>query len=171
MRNIRLSEKVLLVGYSFILLFMIVQDFVPLGSLNDIEAIKQEKTTNELILVTLIGVIQIVLFIVLILLYIGKTYPLLIKIWLVIHPLCIFAGALMSWWIPYFTGIGAQEKVEGYTTMFGNTHAFLPIMNGIVPNTLHTIFHISLLFCILLSIYIFVTKPKVSSNINKDKVS
>jgi hypothetical protein len=163
MRNIRLSEKALLLGYGFILLFMIVQDWVPLGTLNDISAIKQEKTTNELILITFIGAIQIALFIFLILRFIGKKYPLIIKLWLIIHPSCIFAGVLMSWWIPYFTGIGALEKVESYTTMFGNTHTFLPVMNGIVPNTFHVLFHSTLLFCILVSVYIFVTKPKKST--------
>lgn len=166
MRNIRLSEKVLLLGYSFILLFMIVQDLIPLGSLNDIQAIKQEKTTNELIIVTLIGVLQVALLIFLILLFIGKSYPLFIKLWLVIHPSCILAGAIMSWWIPYFTGIGAADKVDSYATMFGNTHSFLPVMNGIVPNTLHTMFHITLLFCILLSVYIFSTKPKKTNHLS-----
>ncbi|WP_096271527.1 hypothetical protein [Paucisalibacillus globulus] len=157
MRKIRFSEKVLLIGYCFILLFMIVQDWVPLGSLNDIDAIKQVKTTNELLLVTLIGVLQVTFLIFLILLFIGKRYPLFLKLWLIIHPSCIFAGVLMSWWIPYLTGIGAAEKVASYTSMFGNTHTFLPVMNGIVPNTLHTLFHASLFCCILVSIYIFVT--------------
>jgi hypothetical protein len=160
MRNANLSEKILLLGYSLILLFMIVQDWMPLGSLNDIDAIKQEKTTNELITVTLIGVLQIALFIFLILLFIGKKYPLFIKLWLIIHPSFILGGAVMSWWIPYLTGIGAAEKLESYTTMFGETHAFLPVINGIVPNTLHTLFHFTLLFCIILSIFIFFIKPK-----------
>ncbi|GGA74935.1 hypothetical protein [Ornithinibacillus halotolerans] len=159
MRNIRFSEKLLLLGYCFILLFMIVQDWVPLGTLNDITAIQQEKTKSELINVTLIGVIQITLLISIILLFIGKKYPLFIKLWLIIHPSCIFIGILMSWYIPYLTGIGAAEKVESYTAMFGNTHAFLPVMNGIVPNTLHVLFHIILLLCIIIAIYIAITTP------------
>ncbi|MFS0672193.1 hypothetical protein [Ornithinibacillus sp. 179-J 7C1 HS] len=171
MRNIRLSEKILLLGYSLILLFMIFQDIVPLGTLNDIEAIKQEKSTGEIILVTLIGSVQVAILIFLILLFIGKKYPLLIKLWLIIHPSFILGGAVMSWWIPYLTGIGAAEKVEGYTVMFENTHAFLPVMNGIVPNTLHTLFHGVLFFCILLSIYIFVLKPKVPINTKTEKAS
>jgi len=70
-----------------------------------------------------------------ILFFIGKRYPILIKIWLIVHPLCIFLGAIMAWWVPYLFGIGAEERVERYNAMFGNTHAFLPVMNGIVPNT------------------------------------
>ncbi|WP_010098693.1 hypothetical protein [Ornithinibacillus scapharcae] len=168
MRNIRLSEKILLLGYGLILIFMIVQDWVPLGILNDVEAIQQDRKTSELMVVTLIGVLQVCLFIFLIMLFMGKNYPFLIKMWLVIHPAFILGGALMSWWLPYLFGIGAEEKIERYTLMFGNTHAFLPVMNGIVPNTLHTIFHFTLLICILLSIYIFVTKPKLPKN-NKQR--
>ncbi|WP_042141994.1 hypothetical protein [Paucisalibacillus sp. EB02] len=169
-RNIRFSEKVLILGYCFILLFMIVQDWVPLGSLNDIHAIKQEKTTNELIIVTLVGVLQVAFLIFLMLLFIGKRYPLFVKLWLVIHPSCIFAGVLMSWWIPYFTGIGATERIASYTAMFGNTHTFLPVMNGIVPNTFHILFHVTLFVCILVSVYIFVTESKRTSQHSNVKV-
>jgi hypothetical protein len=171
MRNIRLSEKILLLGYGMILIFMLVQDWVPLGKLNDIEAIKQENTTGELVVVTLIGVVQVALFIFLILLFVGRRYPLFIKLWLVIHPSCILAGAIIDWWIPYLTGIGTSDRIERYNTMFGDTHAFLPLMNGIVPNTLHTFFHITLLFCIVLSIYIFVTKGSTANFKHEDKVS
>ncbi|WP_047986038.1 hypothetical protein [Ornithinibacillus californiensis] len=171
MRHIRLSEKILLLGYGMILIFMLVQDWVPLGKLNDIEAIKQENTTGELVVVTLIGVVQVVLFIFLILLFVGKKYPIFIKLWLVIHPSCILAGAIIDWWLPYLTGFGAENRIERYHTMFGETHAFLPIMNGIVPNTLHTLFHMTLLFCIILSIYIFVTEKRTRIINTQEKVS
>lgn len=159
-RQIRTSEKWLLFGYSLILLFMIVQDWVPLGPLNDVAAILADRTKNELIIVTLIGVVQIIVLMGLILLFVGKRYPIWAKLWLVIHPLCILVGAFVAWWIPYLSGHGAAEKVERYEKMFGNTHAFLPVMNGIVPNTLHTMFHLTLFLCIVLSVYIFVTNRK-----------
>lgn len=62
MKRIRFSEKLLLAGLSFILLFMIVQDWVPLGSLNDVQAIAEEQSFNELLIVTMINVGQILLF-------------------------------------------------------------------------------------------------------------
>ncbi|MEI3606090.1 hypothetical protein SPD48_10335 [Pseudogracilibacillus sp. SE30717A] len=156
-RIIRPSEKLLLFGYTLILVFMIVQDLIPLGNLNDIKAIASVHSTNEIIFITLIGVVQILLLIGGILFFIGKKYPIWVRIWLIIHPAFIFIGALFSWWIPYLFGIGAEEKMEIYNTMFGNTHAFLPEMNGIVPNTLHTIFHSTLFACILITIYICLT--------------
>ena len=109
-RGIRLSEKFLVWGYIFILLFMIVQDLVPLGALNDIEGIASVESFNEIIVVTLIGVVQILLIMGGILFFIGKRYPIWIKIWLIIHPSCILLGAIMSWWVPYLFGIGAGRK-------------------------------------------------------------
>lgn len=156
-REIRLSEKFLVLGYIFILLLMIVQDLVPLGVFNDIDAIASEESFNEIIVTTLIGVVQILLILGGVLLFIGRRYPFLVKIWLIVHPLSIFLGAIMSWWIPYFFGTGTEEKIERFNNMFGDTHSFLPIMNGIVPNTLHTVFHLVLLICIILTSYIFLT--------------
>lgn len=60
-RNIRLSEKLLLFGLSLILLFMIFHDFVPLGSLNDVQAVLNDRSLNELIILTIIGAGQILL--------------------------------------------------------------------------------------------------------------
>lgn len=156
-REIRLTEKLLLLGLSLILLFMIVQDWVPLAPLNDVQAIANDRSFEELLLVTLIGVGQFALLLCLVLIFMGKKYPIWIRLWLIIHQSCIFIGALMAWWIPYFFGYGAEQKVERYQLMFGDTHAFLPMMNGIVPNTFHTIFHVLLFTCILISIYISVT--------------
>jgi|SRR5690625_4629135 len=157
-RDVHLSEKFLVLGYVFILLFMIVQDLVPLGSLNDIEAIASVQSLNETIVTTLIGVVQIILILGGVLLFIGKRYPFLVKIWLIVHPSCILLGAIISWWVPYFFGTGTEEKIERFNMMFGNTHSFLPVMNGIVPNTLHTVFHLTLLICIILTCYIFLIR-------------
>lgn len=159
-RNIRQSEKFLVIGYIIILLFMIVQDLVPLGALNDIEAISSAESFNEIIVTTLIGTVQIILILGGVLLFIGKRYPILVKIWLLAHPSFILLGAIMSWWIPYLFGTGTEEKIERFNNMFGNTHSFLPVMNGMVPNTLHTIFHLVLLICIILTSYIFLTGYK-----------
>ncbi|WP_062052187.1 hypothetical protein [Bacillus sp. JCM 19034] len=159
-RDIRFSEKVLLAGFSLILLFMIMQDWIPLGSLNDVQAIAEDRSFNEILIVTLVGVLQILLLMGLLLVFIGKGYPIWVKFWLIIHQICIFAGALLDWWIPYFFGYGAEQRTERYSQMFGDTHSFLPELNGIIPNTFHTLFHIILLFCIVLTIYITFTNSR-----------
>ncbi|CAG9621140.1 hypothetical protein [Sutcliffiella rhizosphaerae] len=170
-REVRLTEKLLLAGFSFILIFMIVQDWVPLGSLNDVYAIAEDRTTGELITVTLVGFVQFLILTGVVLYFLGRRYPFLIKLWLIIHQMFIFVGALFAWWIPYFFGYGAAERVERYDQMFGNTHSFLPPMNGIVPNTLHTIFHFILFICILLTIYISITdsRKKKSTVVSLDR--
>ncbi len=167
MRNIRRSEKLLVLGLSIILIFMIIQDWVPLGSLNDVQAIHQAKSSSELITTTLIGVVQFLLLLGLVLIFIGKRYPIWARLWLVIHQLSIFIGVLFSWYLPYFLGYKAEEKVEEYREMFADTHSFLPEMNGIVPNTFHVVFHLTLLFSIVLSIYISLTNNKENSKIYK----
>jgi len=166
-RDIRLSEKFLVLGYILILLFMIVQDLIPLGALNDIEAIASVESFNETIVTTLIGTVQIILILTGVLLFMGKKYPLLVKIWLFVHPSFILLGAIMSWWVPYLFGTGTEEKIERFNIMFGNTHSFLPVMNGMVPNTLHTLFHLMLFICIILTTYIFLTNTK-NNEVNEE---
>jgi len=108
-RNVRLSEKLLLAGLSFIFLFMIVQDLVPLGSLNDVPAIAEVRSFNELLIVTMFGSVQFLLLMGGVIYFMGKRYPIWAKLWLIIHQSSIFVGALFSWWIPYLFGIGAEE--------------------------------------------------------------
>lgn len=71
-RKVRLSEKLLLIGFSFILLFMVIHDWVPLGSLNDVEAIAADRSVSELLIVTFIGVAQILLLMGFVLFFMGK---------------------------------------------------------------------------------------------------
>ncbi len=153
-RNVITAEKTLLVGLGFILLFMIFHDWVPLGPLNDVSAVFAEQSLQEVITVALIGSVQILLLLGLVWWFRGRKYPLLAKLWLIIHQSSIFIGVLLAWWVPYFFNYGAEARAERYERLFGNTHSFLPEMNGITPNTLHFLFHLTLLGCILLSIYV-----------------
>jgi len=57
-RNIRVSEKFLVLAYAYILLFMIVQDLIPLGTLNDVKAIASLQFFNETLVTTIIGVMR-----------------------------------------------------------------------------------------------------------------
>ena len=54
-------------------------------------------------------------------------------------------GALMSWWRPYLFG-ATEEKSE----RFAGTMSFLPERNGIRPDTLHVLFHASLVIILVL---------------------
>lgn len=155
----RVSEKYFLRGLFLILVFMLIHDWVPLGSLNDIEAVKVENTADELIKKTVINAGSILIVIIITLLFVGKRYPRWARAWLIIHLLAIMIGAAMAWWVPYFYG-ASDELITQYQVMFGNTHMFLPERNGITPNTIHVVFHSILLLTWLLAIYISLTKPK-----------
>ena len=168
-RKIRLSERGLLLGLYAILILMLFQDWVPLGTLNDVDAVSRVHSFKDLLVSMLINAGQIVLLIFIVRLFIGRRYPVWARLWLIIHQGFIFAGALMAWWIPYLLGIGAEEKAESYRIMFGNTHAFLPEMNGITPNTLHTGLHAVLLICLLLTLYLSFTGPKKKKKRKKSR--
>ncbi|MBS4220984.1 hypothetical protein KHA96_22070 [Bacillus sp. FJAT-49711] len=170
-REIRLSEKILLLGLFFVFLFMLLHDWVPLDPFNDVHAVSAETSIGRLIITSLINTGQMLVIMVILLSYMGKKYPIWAQLWLIIHQSCIFIGAMLSWWIPYFFGIGAADKVGRYTKMFGNTHSFLPVRNGIVPNTIHTIFHLTLFLCIALTIYLsFIMQKKSIIKKGKDTV-
>lgn len=166
-RKILFTEKVFLTFMWLILLIMLFHDWIDLGPFNDLEGIRARNTTEELILITGINVASIGIILLLAHLFAGKTYPLWVKLWLVIHPSCVFAGALSAWWIPYFFGTDA-DMVERYEIMFGDTHSFLPERNGITVNTIHVLFHSMLLFCIFLAFFIsFVQKRKMEKDQKK----
>lgn len=159
-RKITISEKAFMIGLILILLFMLIHDWVPLGALNDVEAIKSQQTTSELLQITALNTLSILIVMVLAMAFIGKRYPIWAKLWLVIHLGFIAAGVIIAWWIPYFFGAD-QETIDRYDAMFGNTHAFLPEMNHITPNTIHVFFHLVLLVTWILAIYISIKKVEV----------
>jgi len=57
--------------------------------------------------------------------------------------------------------------VKSYTTMFRNTHAFLPVRNGIVPNTIHTAFQLTLLSTWVLSLYLSAASGRKTDRANR----
>ncbi len=156
-RHITIPEKILLVLLTAILVFMIVHDWIPLGSLNELEGIRAENTIGELLFTTLFNTISIGIVLFLAYWFRGRIYPLWVKAWLIIHPCFIFAGALKAWWIPYFTGAD-DAALKRYETMFADTHHFLPEINGFSVNTIHAVFHATLLTCIFLIVFIVVSQ-------------
>lgn len=158
-RNITLVEKFFITGLGLIFLFLLLHDWIPLGPLNDLQGIRDANSLKSLILTTIINVFSISVVIGITLVYIGKRYPIWARIWLIVHLGAILYGAISAWWIPYFFGTD-NEIVERYNVMFGDTQAFLPVMNGIVPNTVHVLFHVTLFICWLLNIFISLKNKK-----------
>jgi len=115
-------------------------DWVPLGPLNDVRRVQAEDSRIRLIRVTLIQSVPYTLGLVFSIAYRQTQHPSWTWIWLWVSYLLLFAGELRAWWLPYLVR-PEPERAARYNKMFGGTHAFLPVHNGIVPNTLHCLLH------------------------------
>lgn len=156
-RQVHPTEWLLLGLQVLVFLFLLTHDWVPLGTLNDIEAVKSQNTTGELVLTTIINLIPSSIALALTILSIRRGYHWFSQAYIPINYTFVLSGAISAWWIPYFFG-ATPDKVERFQIMFGQTHSFLPIKNGMIINSIHVLFHSSLILIILLSLYITIAQ-------------
>jgi hypothetical protein len=71
-----------------------------------------------------------------------QPYPQWLHYWLWISYGLLFIEQLRAWWIPYLFR-SEPERAARYRIMFGKTHSFLPLRNGLVPNTAHILLHLA----------------------------
>ncbi|MBV8207424.1 MAG: hypothetical protein JO041_11580 [Acidobacteria bacterium] len=128
----------LLLMQLFHVLFLGLHDWVPLGRLNDVAAVRAENPMSKLIAGTLISTVPFVIGLAASLYY--KTFPGWLHWWLWVSYALLFLGELQAWWIPYLVR-PEPLRASRYAAMFGRTHAFLRTRNGIRPNTLHVALH------------------------------
>lgn len=118
-----------------------MHDWIPLGRLNDVRALRTVYPLRKILLGTVISSVAFVA-----LFYYSwidrhlLRYPLDLRIWLWIGYGWLFVGELQAWWIPYLRG-GDAARVTRYKVMFGETLGFLPERHGISPNLLHVVLH------------------------------
>ena len=135
-------EIVLIASQVFQVLFLWLHDWVPLGRLNDVKAVRSQDTAFRLLVVTLIQSVPFTIGLLFSLSYFGRLYPRWLYLWLWISYSANFLGQIRAWWIPYLFR-AEPERAARYQIMFGNTHRFLPIRNGLVPNTAHIMLHLA----------------------------
>lgn len=135
MRTVLLGLQILHV------VFLALHDWVPLGRLNDVRAVRRENPRGRLLFATLLSTAPYCVCLVGSLRYLHQPYPGWLWWWLWISYGLLFVGELRAWWIPYFFGT-TPERVGRYEAMFGNTAAALPARNGIRANMLHTVLHL-----------------------------
>jgi hypothetical protein len=135
-----ITTAALLALQCFEVLFLFLHDWIPLGSLNDLKGVSTADSFGKRVAATLISATPFAVGLVGSIIYFGKPYPNWLFWWLWISYLFLFCGILQAWWIPYFIH-PEPERAARYEVMFGATHAFLPVRNGIRVNTLHVIFH------------------------------
>jgi hypothetical protein len=125
-------------------LFLAVHDWVPLGKLNDVEAVRRADPLGRLIRVTLIQTVPYAIGLFFSVRSYGRMWPDWLDWYLWISYSLLFAGQLRAWWVPYLLR-PEPVRAERYRQMFGNTHSFLPLRNGMVPNTAHLTLHVATL--------------------------
>ena len=136
------TATIILIGLECVaVLFVGLHNWIPLGSLNDLKAVRVEFTPVKLFFVTLSNFIPVTIGLVLSIFYLKTGHPRWVFWYLWIFWLLACAGSLKSWWIPYFSR-EETPHIARDRLLYKNTHAFLPDHNGVRPNTLHVIFDV-----------------------------
>lgn len=127
---------------AFQVAFLWLHDWVPLGRLNDITAVQSQDTKQRLLAVTFLSSVFHSAGLFLSWQYFGEPYPLWLRIYLWVIYSGLLVGQLRAWWVPYLL-LPESQRAKRYQLMFARTHSFLPERNGITPNTLHIILHLT----------------------------
>jgi hypothetical protein len=136
----RILEIILLALETLQVIFLWIHDWIPLGRLNDVVAVRSQNTPGRLITVTFVQSLPWTIGLYFTALYFGRAYPNWLHSWLWISYVVLLVGQVRAWWVPYLFRADPQRAAR-YRIMFGNTHSFLPVHNGLVPNTAHIMLH------------------------------
>jgi hypothetical protein len=132
----------------FVVLFIGLHDWIPLGTFNDVRGVHSADTRSKLVVVTILSTLPFAIGLAATF-YASSRFPMWL-VWLLwISYGTGLYGLLRTWYVPYLL-VPDPIRAARYQAMFGNTHAFLPVRNGIVPNTLHVIFHTIFLTTVVL---------------------
>jgi hypothetical protein len=121
--------------------FLWLHDWLPLRPWNDVEAARERDGVGRLALVTAISSAPFTLGLIFSLIYRRGQAPVWVLAWLWVSYGLLLAGALRAWWWPYLVR-GEPERAARSTALFHRTHRFLPVRNGMAPNTLHFAYHV-----------------------------
>src|SRR6202041_581263 len=104
---------------AFQVLFLLIHDWIPLGRLNDVAAVRSQDTLGRFVRVTAIQTIPFAIGLYFSARYFGAAYPHWLVMWLWISYALLFIGQLRAWWVPYLLKPEPQ-RAERYRIMFGN---------------------------------------------------
>ncbi len=124
-----------------VVIFLLLHDWVSLGRLNNLSAIRSQDTLPHRLFVTLLPVVPTAAGLFYSLRFFGRPYPDGVEMLLRITYGVLVLGLLRAWWIPYLV-VPDAVRAARYKIIFAGTHKFLPERNGMAPDTLHTLFHL-----------------------------
>ena len=136
-----LAMTALLALQCFVVLFVGLHNWVPLGPLNNVRGVRVEFPTGKLLVTTLINFTPFAIGLAATAFYFGRAWPGWVFWWLWITYGLACYGSFTSWWMPYLFSPD-PARIARYRTMYAGTHSFLPEHNGIRPNTMHLLFDI-----------------------------
>ena len=141
-------QTALLALQAFQVAFLWLHDWVPVGRLNDVAAVRRQDSVTRLVIVTLVQSVPFTLGLLWSGQHLGEPFSRWPLRWLWISYGILFVGQFRAWWVPYLFRPD-PERAARYQTMFGHTHAFLPPRHGVIPNTAHVLLHLSTLATLL----------------------
>jgi hypothetical protein len=122
--------------------FLLLHDWVPLGRLSNLKAVRESDSTAKLFWTTVLSALPFALVFGVCCAYAhAARWPGWLMTWLWWTYGLALAGAVMAWWGPYLLW-HSPERVERYRVRFAGTWKFLPERNGITPDTLHVMYHL-----------------------------
>jgi hypothetical protein len=121
--------------------FLLLHDWIPLGRLSNLAAIRSQDPLPRRVVVTLLPAVPAALALFFGVRHFRQSYPYWLEMLLWITYGLFLLGMLRAWWIPYLISPDAQRAAR-YQVIFSGTHSFLPRRNGMAPDTLHTLFHL-----------------------------
>ena len=125
----------------FVVTFVGLHNWIPLGSLNDLQAVRREFPGSKLFFTTMSNFIPAA-FGLACSIYFHGHFPQWLIWYLWIFYLLACCGSAYAWWIPYVFGAGTA-RLTREQQLYGKTHSFLPMRHGVRPNTLHVIFDVA----------------------------
>jgi hypothetical protein len=132
----------------FQVLFLTLHDWLPLGRLNDLAALRTVDSFSKRLAGTIVSTAPFAYGLALSVMHWGEPLGGLLFYWLWISYALLFVGELRAWWFPYLF-VNEPARATRYEAMFAKTWSFLPTRHGIRPNALHVLLHISTLLMLI----------------------
>ena len=128
--------------------FLLLHDWIPLGRLNNLRAVRVSDPPRKLLMVTLLSAFPFALVF-------GASYaywdsprwPMWLQTWL--WCTCGIFGHHLGLVGPYLLW-RSPERAHRYQLRFAGTLRFLPERNGIAPDALHTCYHLCVVGTLIL---------------------
>jgi hypothetical protein len=133
---------ILLALQCFVVLFVALHNWVPLGALNNVRGVRVEFPTGKLFVTTMMNFLPFAVGLAATAYYWNRPLPGWVLGWLWITYGLACYGSFKAWWMPYLIRRDPAQ-IARYQTMYSGTHSILPEHNGLRPNTLHLLFDVA----------------------------